>query len=145
VTAQVHADHRVPVVVRELGDGAVAQDARVVDQGVECAELAHRGGDEPVRHLGVGHVPAGRHRATACGDDLLGHGLARVRVELRNHDRRALARALQRFTSADAAPGPGDDHDLAVEKTHAVSVSDRPVTPGVRLITPHSEARLSAG
>ena len=122
VPAQVHADDGVPVVVGHLGQRLVPQDAGVVDQRVEPAELAHGGLDEPVRDVGIGDVARDGDRAPPRGGDLVGHRLAGGRVELGDHDRRALCGALQRLAPADAATRTGDDHDLAVQKSHPGSI-----------------------
>ncbi len=42
VALQVHGDHRVPLRFLHAGDERVAQDAGVVDQHVEPAELVDR-------------------------------------------------------------------------------------------------------
>jgi hypothetical protein len=93
-------------------------DPRVVDQGVQAAELADGGGDERVGDVGVGHVTLDGDGPAARGDDLLDHRLAHGLVVLRDHDGRTLVGALQRLAAADASARAGDDHDLVVEKSH---------------------------
>ena len=118
VAAEVDADHGVPVVLGHLGDRPVAEDARVVDQGVQAAELADGRGDERVGHVGVGHITVDGDSPAPGGDDLLDDGLAHGLVVLRHHHGGALVRALQRLAAADATARAGDDHDLVVEKSH---------------------------
>ena len=60
VAAQVHRDDRVPLLGRHLHQGAVAQDAGVVDQSVETAELLDRGLHQPVRDVDVTAVTDAR-------------------------------------------------------------------------------------
>ena len=119
VPAQVDPDDGVPLLRRHLQHGPVAQHAGVVDQAVEPAELGHRGRDQPVGHLDVGDVALDEHRRAAGSGDLADHPGADVRVELVEHDRRSLPRALQRLPAAEPAPGAGDHDHLVVQQTHA--------------------------
>src|SRR5205823_6609795 len=53
---EAHVDHRVPVGVGDVLDPVVADDAGVVDQDVETAEVVGDPGDPGVDLGGVGHV-----------------------------------------------------------------------------------------
>lgn len=76
VALEVDADHRVPLALGHGEDHAVAQDARVVDQDVQLAELADRRLDQFAGLLEVGHVPGVGERPAArrayLGGDLPG-------------------------------------------------------------------------
>ncbi len=66
----MHPDHRVPIIVAQVHEHAVAQDPGVVHQRVQAAELGERGVDHLRRALG------GRHVVT------VGHGPATLRADL---------------------------------------------------------------
>lgn len=76
VTLEVDPDHRVPLTLRHGEDHAVAQDARVVDEDVEPAELGDRQLDEFGGLLEVGDIPGVGGGASArladLGGDLFG-------------------------------------------------------------------------
>ena len=124
---QVHVDDRIPLGLVHVEAHLVAQDARVVDEHVEATERV----DGLLHHL-LGARPRGdavvvRGGAAARGGDLVDDLLRRCRVgavavgasaEVVDDDRRAFGGEQQRVTTADAAPGAGDDGDLAVEQTH---------------------------
>jgi hypothetical protein len=78
---------------------------------------------------GVGHVAAVGDGLPAGRGDLVGHGLGRpgvgpaavrLRAEVVEHHRRALVGEQPGDRRPDAATGPGDDRDPAVERSHAV-------------------------
>ncbi len=119
MAAQVHLDDGVPLLRRHLDQRAVAQDAGVVDQGVEPAELLDRGVHDRLRGLDLGAVADREHRRAAGRDDLVDDGLAGRLVDLADDDAGALAGELDRLTAAEAASGAGDDRDLAVQESHA--------------------------
>ena len=56
--AQVHAEHRVPVVVGHLEQQVVAEHAGVVDQHRGRAELGHDLVDRGLDLVGLAHVGA---------------------------------------------------------------------------------------
>ncbi|CAM5539562.1 hypothetical protein SCALM49S_02912 [Streptomyces californicus] len=58
VALEVDPDDRVPVVLVEVDQHPVAQEARVVDQGVEASEGVQGGGDQGGGALGGGDVAA---------------------------------------------------------------------------------------
>ncbi len=55
---EVYADHRVPLFFAHVREHAVTQEAGVVDQYVEPAEVVERRLDEILRAGPVGHVVA---------------------------------------------------------------------------------------
>ena len=61
--------------------------------------------------------PFGR-RPPAGGLDLGDDRLGQLDVDVVDDDRGALGGQRERLASPDAAPGAGDDGDLAVERTH---------------------------
>ncbi len=137
MTLQVDFDHRVPLGLVHVEAHLVAQDARVVDEHVEPAELVdgllhHRLRARPRRDAVVV-----RDRTSALGRDLVDDLLSRGGVgafafartsEVVDHDRGALRREEQRVTATDTASGAGDDRYLAVEQTHC----ELPRYPDVR-------------
>src|SRR5690606_36017006 len=116
--------HRLEVRRLELGEGLVAQDAGVVDDDVDAAEVVDRGLDDRPAALGRGdRVVVGRGLTAGLADllhGLVGHARARARAvglpaEI-VHDHLAAARGeLQGVGLAEAAAGAGDDGHLAVE------------------------------
>ena len=71
VAREVDAQHVVPLVGGHVRDHAVAQDAGVVDQHVEVAELGERLGYESRRAVLAGDVAGVRHRLAPEPADLL--------------------------------------------------------------------------
>ena len=63
----------------------------------------------------IGHVHWDADRRSPVGDDLLGHPLGALGVDIGHHHRGALAGQCLGVGLADAATGPGDDRDLLVE------------------------------
>jgi hypothetical protein len=127
---QMHVDDRIPDVRRQLHQGLVPEDARVVDQDVEAAEVVDRNLDDVLRPLlGGDVVEAGRRFAAQLfdlGHDLLGHGVTRPAAVARAaeivHDYLgALAGKGQGICPADSAAGAGDCCYFAVEETHRLS------------------------
>jgi hypothetical protein len=99
--------HRVEAVVQR-------RHAGVVDEHVQPAGPRERLGDEPVAVAPPAHVTGDGHRlAPGRGLDLLGRGLARVK--LAGGDDHVGARLGQRLDDgpADSARSPGDDGHLA--------------------------------
>src|SRR5205807_1651963 len=106
---------------------AVAQDAGVVHQDVEAAELADGLLDQALTALPGGDVVVVRRGGPARGlylvDDLLGRALLAAlsgdrRSHVVHHDGGALRRQQQGLGPADAAPRPRDHGHLAVEQSH---------------------------
>ena len=102
---QVHGDELVPLVHRGVLDALADEDAGIVHQDVEAAELLHRGVDRgrPARLLR--HVEGHEHRLTARRLDLL-HRLAAALLEhIADRHFGADARHQFRRFPADAACG----------------------------------------
>ena len=123
----MHGDDRVPLVLFHVHEHPVAQDAGVVDEDVEPAERVDRVLDEAAGAGEVGDVLAVGDglaaRGLDLGDDLLRRrqvgALAGERAaEVVDDDLRAGRGERERVRAADAAPGAGDDRDLAREVRH---------------------------
>ena len=124
VALQVHADHRVPLVLARREEHAVAHEARVVHEDVEPAEGVDRGLHERARALPVGDVVGVGDRLAAQRRRSRRRRPARARVSAPVPSRatprsftttvRALACERERVLAADAAPRAGDDDDPAV-------------------------------
>jgi hypothetical protein len=118
---QVHVDHRLPFLRVHLEEHAIAQDAGVVDDAVDAAEVVDGGFDD-----GVGAHPARDavgvgHRLAARSADFVHHFLRRPGVlafaayrcaDVVHHDFGTLGRHQQRELAADAAARSGHHHDL---------------------------------
>src|SRR5207237_4536704 len=89
-TADIHVENPLVQLVRGvLESGERLRDARVVEQNVELAELAHRDVDHLVHFGGARYVDLNSHGATARGTHLLG---GRVRIpQVSGHYTGALA------------------------------------------------------
>ena len=122
--AQIGRHDRIPFLFGHVGEHPIAQDAGVVDEDVEVAELGDRRVDEalgtlPARHVvGVGDRMASQR--TDLGSDLLGGSLiaalAVVRpAEVVDDHLGALLGEQQRVLPTDPASGTGDDRDSSVE------------------------------
>jgi hypothetical protein len=119
VPAQVDPDDRVPLLRGHLRQRPVPEHPGVVDQPVEPAELAHRGLHQRVGHGHIGDVALDQHGVAAGGLDLVDHLAADRRIELVEHHRGALPRALQRLAAPDPAPGARHHDHLVVQQAHA--------------------------
>ncbi len=123
---QVDLQHCVEVLDAHVEDRVVTDDARVVDEDVEAAELIDGLRDHLACLVIVGHVRVVGCRLAAAGlDDVDGQvrvatrSLARDRPAQIVHDHgRAVLRQLQSVTAADAVPRSGDDRNLAVQHAH---------------------------
>ena len=122
----MNVDHRVPLVLLHVHEHAVAEDARVVDEDVQAAELVDRLLDHPLRAGEVGDVLAVRDRFAAerldLADDVVSRAFVRAfagerGAEVVDDDLRARARA-QRVLAADSTAGAGDDRDLPTQIGH---------------------------
>ena len=119
----VDVHHAAEVVELELGEVGEVDDARVVDEHVDAAELGLGLGDElaPRRLVDDVEVPVARGVA-----DLLGDLLALDVEHVGEHDARALGREGPRLGLALPARGAADHDDLALEAIrHARSRSPK--------------------
>ncbi len=118
LAAQIGVEAAPPFRVGDLFDGLaerIIAAARVVDEDVYSAELAHRRGRHRIDLDGVGYV--GLHdRAFAAGFAHFRGRLLELRERARcRHDIGARLRELYRHRPAQSAPGPGDYRYAVVE------------------------------
>jgi hypothetical protein len=127
MAAQVDLDDRVPLLDGHVEDHLVAQDPRVVDDGVELTPGVERQLHQRGRALGLGDVLEMGHGIAPGGLDLLDHlgggpgvgaGPVPFAADVVHDDARALLREQQRLAAADAASRAGDHGDLAVQHGH---------------------------
>ena len=116
--------HRLPLLRIDAEDHPVAEDARVVHQDVEVTEGVDGLLHETFGRGGVGDVVEVGDRASPgrldLGDDVLGRPPVAAFTGPRapqvvHDDPCARRRERERLLAADAAPGTGDDRDLALE------------------------------
>src|SRR5690606_14501063 len=127
-TAQIDAHDDVPVLVLDVDQYAVAQDACVVDHRIEPSEglerrVDHRGGAGGIRDVvSVGHGLAARRF------DLVDHLLRRPDLaagavlrtaQVVDHDLRAFGGEQQCVLPADAPARARDQRDLPVQASHS--------------------------
>ena len=127
---QMHVDHHLPVDMRHAMEDAVAQDAGVVDDAIDAAELLDRGLDHTFGAGRIGDAVGAGDGAPARGADLADHGFGRPGVDalafgraaqIVDHDRRPLVGGKPRDIAADAATSARHQHDLAFETPHGSS------------------------
>ena len=127
---QVDVEHRRPFLGRQLERGAVAQDARVVDQDVEAAERFDSGADDLLGGVEGADRPLLATASPPAALDLLDHAGRRRRcspLPSRAHagvvddDLGAFLGEEQSVGATDAGAGAGDESDLAVEESHLTS------------------------
>ena len=106
---QVDVQHQGEIVEVHLGEGPVAQDARVVDQDVDPAPVRDHTVDHGVDALAVGDAAGPGQGLAARRHDLGRDGLARRRSQIVDHDLRAISRQRERMTAAQSAARAGDD------------------------------------
>ena len=117
---EVHVEHGLPVIGRELGDGAVAEDGGVVDQEVQPAaprlhRLHHRADGVGVGDIRGEHVGAVGAQRVQLGGQRLGIRARRPEVGVVQHDHRAGGVEGARHLRADALRRAGDESDLVSE------------------------------
>src|SRR5581483_7758734 len=127
---EVHGDHEVEVLLGHPGDHPVADDARVVDDGVEVAVGVDGAGDEPpdavevVHRGGVGAGPP--THLLDLGDDLVGRRFTdRLAVQpgakvVHDH-RRTVAGELEAVLAAETPATACHDHHPVVEHPHGAA------------------------
>ena len=124
--AQVHGQDRVPVVLGQVDEHAVAGDAGVVHDDVEPAPGVERGGEQPVgarrgRHVADVARGVGRPAGLAQRGDRLVDGRA---VDVVDDHPGACGDQRLGVGSADAAGRAGDDADAALaERAHGCQPS----------------------
>ena len=115
---EIGVEDGAPLVVGYVPDRLAplaAYHARVVDEDIDAAELAHRRFDEAL-HLGrVGDVRRLGERPGADGPDLAGDAFERLRPAAGEYDVAAGAGQGQRHLPAEAGASSGDDGNGAFE------------------------------
>ena len=123
---QMNIDHGAPFVGAHVVEEAVAQDAGIVDDGVDPPEGIERLLDHAVRRRPVGHAVAVGACLATGRPNLIHHGLSpRAILAFARHARAqvidqhpcALGCQGQRKLTANAATGPGDQHHLVLQKS----------------------------
>ncbi len=124
----MHLHDGVEVLRRHREHHAVAQDAGVVHQHVELAEVLDRGVDDVLRAVEVGDAVVVRDGFAAPldddVDDVVGGALvafafaAHRSAEVVDDDLGTVIGEHDRFAAADAVARSGDDRHLAVEHAH---------------------------
>src|SRR5450756_2724784 len=118
---QVHVDHGAPFLRVHFEKHAIAQDAGVVDDAVDAAEVVDGGLDDGVGAHPGSHAVGIGHRLTALGTDFVHHFLRRAGVfafaayrtaDVVHHHFGALGRHQQRELATDAAARSGHHHHL---------------------------------
>ena len=124
----MHPDDGVPVLIGKVDQHAVAQDAGIVDESVEAAELVEGGLHQSLRPIRARDVVPVGHRPTPEGADLFDHFLGRptrlafavdLHSEVVHHNGSTLAGQLDGVAAAEAPPRTGDDgHTSLVGAAH---------------------------
>ena len=132
VPPQVHRDDPVPLLFGHVVDHAVAQEPGRVLDDVQAAEGVHGLLNHAVHRRQIGDAFGVGDRLAAGRADLVDHRLGRARIralavdaaaQVIDHDLGPLARRDQRDVPPDAASAAGDQHHLAVQKSHAPTLS----------------------
>ena len=112
---QVDVDDLLPLRHVELADLAQRDDAGVVDQNVELAELVDRGGDRGVPLVGLGDVEVDVARGVT---DLVGQRLALVVEDVADDHLGALGDQHPRVLCAHAPCAATDQCNFSVHASH---------------------------
>ncbi|KAH0445294.1 hypothetical protein KCU90_g486, partial [Aureobasidium melanogenum] len=116
---EIDREAAAPIVVGHCQRIAEHVDAGVVDQHVERAERTFRLAHRVLNRRRLRHVRMhGQRTRTGLRLDLLRRLPRRFDIQLRQYDRRALARERECDRRADAAPGTGDQRNLVGEPLH---------------------------
>jgi hypothetical protein len=102
----VHVHHQAEVVERHLGEGLVAQHARVVDEDVDAAPFADGARHHRLHLREIGHVAAVGDGQAAGTHDLVGDRAPRRAFGCARHVVHHHARAMAASASAWALPRP---------------------------------------
>ncbi len=125
---QVHVDHGIPVGLLHVEDHAVAEDAGVVDEDVEPAELVDGLFDHPSGLVEVGDIGPVDDRFAAGRADLVDDAPGRSHIatrsvditpEIVDDDLGAPGSQQQSVLAPDTPPRSGDDcHSTFDQSTH---------------------------
>ncbi|MNE15370.1 hypothetical protein D3C80_1082770 [compost metagenome] len=129
MAAQVDAQHGVPFLGRAGDEHPVADEAGVVDHGVQVAKGVERRLDHALTALDLGDVVGVGDGPAAGGDDLIDHGLGRADrltglavgadAQVVDDDFRPLGRQSQGVGPAQpAARARDDDHAAFTDTEH---------------------------
>ena len=119
IDAHVHAEDAVPLLDRGLDGGGAADDAGVVEDDVDAAELVDRRGTTRSMSASLATSAAMAIGGAAGRADLGGDGFGGLGVQVDDGDGRALRSEGERRRTADAAGAAGDD-GLLVLKAHGL-------------------------
>ncbi len=120
----------MPLVIGEISEQSVRDDAGIVDQNVHPAERLGRRGDYGGGTFCVRDAMSVGNSRPAGTNDLVDDSLrdtdinavsTRFDTEIVDNDVRSASSELQRVVATEAATRPGDDDDLTVE-THFGSI-----------------------
>ncbi|MNT41603.1 hypothetical protein D3C72_1779670 [compost metagenome] len=111
---QMHVDDRIEIVGAHLGEGLVAQDARIVDQDVDAPPDVHRARRHGLHGGAVADVASVGDGVAARGPDLARDRLGRA-PEVVDHDPAAARRQSQCMAAAQPLTRAGHDGDAFIE------------------------------
>ena len=123
----MHLHHQVPVGLRRIGEGLVAQDAGVADQDVYLAVSVQGGLEDVLAAFDGGDIVPIGHGLAAGFLDLVDHLLGGAAVGARpvagsaqviDHHLGAFLGEQLGVGLAQAAAGPGHDGHFSVEQSH---------------------------
>jgi hypothetical protein len=115
---QVDVDDLVPLVHIELSELTERDDAGVVDQYIELAEVVDRGGHRGVPLFGLGDVEVD----VACGlANLVGEFFAVIVENVADHDLGALGDQCASVGSAHPPSATADQCNFSVHASHDAS------------------------
>ncbi|MCY1169227.1 hypothetical protein D9M73_92470 [compost metagenome] len=110
---EIGVDHRIPIVLGKIDRIGAADDAGIVDENIETAELIHSLIHNPLHRLDRGEIGGNDFGAAPQRADLRHRVLSRCPPDTGHI--RASRRQRYRNRLADAGIGPGDDGNLAGE------------------------------
>ncbi len=125
-TVQMNINHGAPFVGTHVVEEAVTQNASVVDHGVDPPKGIERLFNHAMRRCPVGHAVAIGACLATGRPNLVHHGLSprailafarHAGTQIIDQHSGALGCQGQRELPANAATGPGDQHDLVLQKS----------------------------
>jgi len=111
---QVHVDNGLPVLGGVLSGRSAADDAGVVDEDVDGAEVGDGLVHEPVADLELAHIAGERNRAAAEAGNVVGNLLRRGTGAVHSHVGASFSQR-NGNALADAARGAGDQRILTLQ------------------------------
>ena len=126
----MNLDDRIPLVLGHVGHHAIAQNAGIVDQNVELAELVDSLVDHALRPVPTADVVAVHNRLATFGNDFVGDLLCQRRIaaaaidlgtNVVDDDLGAVPRQHQGMLAAEAARGTRDNgNPILTKPTHSI-------------------------